>query len=113
MRLILIRFGRAERFVWAVTRQQALAVLDYFVRDRLTTFRGPYQDAMVTGEDTLWHSLLSPYLNIGLLQPIEVITAVEGGLHSRQSSAAEQCRRLYSAGYGLARVHAGHLQPYG
>jgi len=69
-------FGRAERFVWAVTRQQALAVLDYFVRDRLTTF-GPYQDAMVTGEDTLWHSLLSPYLNIGLLQPIEVITAVE------------------------------------
>ncbi|MEM6452055.1 MAG: cryptochrome/photolyase family protein, partial [Cyanobacteria bacterium P01_D01_bin.105] len=44
--------------------------------NRLQTF-GPYQDAMVTGEDTLWHALLSPYLNLGLLQPMEVITAVE------------------------------------
>ncbi|MGB7086534.1 MAG: cryptochrome/photolyase family protein [Phormidesmis sp.] len=69
-------FGKSENFGWAVTRQQALAVLDNFVSDRLPTF-GPYQDAMVTGEDTLWHALLSPYLNIGLLQPMEVIKAVE------------------------------------
>lgn len=69
-------FGEAKSFSWAVTRQQALAVLDYFVSDRLPTF-GPYQDAMVTGESTMWHALLSPYLNIGLLQPMEVIAAVE------------------------------------
>ncbi len=68
-------FGEAESFTWAVTRQQALAVLDYFVSDRLTTF-GSYQDAMVAGESTMWHALLSPYLNIGLLQPMEVIAAV-------------------------------------
>ncbi|MEO1391612.1 MAG: cryptochrome/photolyase family protein [Cyanobacteria bacterium J06634_5] len=68
-------FGEAEGFGWAVTRSQALQVLDTFVCDRLTTF-GPYQDAMVTGEDTMWHALLSPYLNIGLLQPMEVIEAV-------------------------------------
>ena len=69
-------FGDANWFGWAVTRAQALEVLDNFVRDRLTTF-GPYQDAMVAGEDTMWHALLSPYLNIGLLQPMEVIQAVE------------------------------------
>ena len=69
-------FGDAEGFGWAVTRQQALEVLDYFVRDRLTTF-GPYQDAMVSGESTMWHALLSPYLNIGLLQPMEVVKTVE------------------------------------
>ncbi len=69
-------FGDAKGFGWAVTREQALAVLDYFVSDRLKTF-GPYQDAMVTGESTMWHALLSPYLNIGLLQPMEVIAAVE------------------------------------
>ena len=69
-------FGESEAFSWAVRRDQALEVLDYFVRDRLNTF-GPYQDAMVTGEDTMWHALLSPYLNIGLLQPMEVIAAVE------------------------------------
>ena len=69
-------FGDLEPFGWAVTRSQALQVLDSFVTVRLNTF-GPYQDAMVTGEDTLWHALLSPYLNIGLLQPLEVIQAVE------------------------------------
>lgn len=69
-------FGEAEPFRWAVTRDQALAVLDYFIQERLPTF-GPYQDAMVTGEETLWHALLSPYLNLGLLQPLEVIEAAE------------------------------------
>ncbi|MGF1577205.1 MAG: cryptochrome/photolyase family protein, partial [Cyanophyceae cyanobacterium] len=37
----------------------------------------PLQDAMVTGEDTMWHSLISPYLNIGLLHPLEVIQVAE------------------------------------
>lgn len=69
-------FGEADEFAWAVSRAQALQVLDYFVSDRLNTF-GPYQDAMVAGEDTMWHALLSPYLNVGLLQPMEVVAAVE------------------------------------
>jgi len=68
-------FGKSDSFGWAVTRSQALEVLTDFVTCRLTTF-GPYQDAMVTGEDTMWHALLSPYLNIGLLQPMEVIDAI-------------------------------------
>ena len=61
---------------WAVTREQALQVLDNFIEQCLPAF-GPYQDAMVTGEETMWHSLLSPYLNIGLLHPLEVIQAAE------------------------------------
>ncbi|MGF1493281.1 MAG: cryptochrome/photolyase family protein [Microcoleaceae cyanobacterium] len=69
-------YGQVEPFRWAVTREQALEVLTDFVEVRLETF-GPYQDAMVTGEDTLWHALLSPYLNLGLLHPLEVIQAVE------------------------------------
>ncbi len=69
-------FGEATPFHWAVTREQALQVLDHFITTRLATF-GPYQDAMVTGEDTMWHGLLSPYLNLGLLHPQEVIAAVE------------------------------------
>jgi deoxyribodipyrimidine photolyase-related protein len=69
-------YGQAEPFRWAVTRQQALQVLDTFISDRLPTF-GPYQDAMVVGQETMWHALLSPYLNLGLLHPLEVIQAAE------------------------------------
>ena len=77
-------FGDIEPFNWAVTREQALQVLENFLERRLETF-GPYQDAMVTGEETMWHALLSPYLNLGLLQPIEVIRAVEEAYYHRQA----------------------------
>jgi len=73
-------YGSLEPFRWGVTRSQALQVLNYFIQERLAGF-GPYQDAMVTGEETLWHAMLSPYLNLGLLQPMEVIEAVETAYH--------------------------------
>ncbi|MEA5447659.1 cryptochrome/photolyase family protein [Leptolyngbya sp. CCNP1308] len=75
-KLEISTFGEATPFNWAVTRDQALQVLDVFIAERLETF-GPYQDAMVTGEDTMWHALLSPYLNLGLLHPLEVIERAE------------------------------------
>jgi deoxyribodipyrimidine photolyase-related protein len=69
-------FGSLAGFGWAVTRAQALAALDDFIAHRLAGF-GDYQDAMVTGEDVLNHSLLSPALNLGLLSPLEVCQAAE------------------------------------
>ena len=68
--------GQLEPFRWGVSRAQALAVLEHFIDTRLAGF-GPYQDAMVNGEPTLWHALLSPYLNLGLLHPLEVIRVLE------------------------------------
>ncbi|HEY9642777.1 MAG TPA: cryptochrome/photolyase family protein [Coleofasciculaceae cyanobacterium] len=76
-------YGQVEPFHWGVTRSQALQVLQRFIRDRLPTF-GPYQDAMVTGEPTMWHALLSPYLNLGLLHPLEVIQAAEQAYYEHQ-----------------------------
>jgi deoxyribodipyrimidine photolyase-related protein len=73
--LDLPTYGKLAKFGWAVTRSQALEVLDHFITTRLPTF-GPYQDAMVTGQYTMWHALLSPYINIGLLHPLEVVQAV-------------------------------------
>jgi deoxyribodipyrimidine photolyase-related protein len=68
--------GALTPFRWAVTRQQALQVLEHFVATRLDGF-GPYQDAMVRGQPHLWHALLSPYLNLGLLRPLEVVRRLE------------------------------------
>ncbi len=76
-------YGQVEPFRWGVGRSQALQVLHYFIDTRLPTF-GPYQDAMVTGEETMWHAMLSPYLNLGLLHPLEVIQAAEAAYHQQQ-----------------------------
>ena len=64
-------FGNISHFPYAVTREQALELLDHFVRDRLDEF-GPYEDALKTGDHQLFHSQLSIYLNNGLLLPDEV-----------------------------------------
>ncbi|MCX5949301.1 MAG: cryptochrome/photolyase family protein [Cyanobacteria bacterium] len=68
--------GVSTPFAWGVTRRQALEVLEHFIATRLDGF-GPYQDAMVSRQPTLWHSLLSPYLNLGLLHPLAVIRRLE------------------------------------
>ncbi len=69
-------FGDLEPFGWAVTRADALEALDEFIADALPDF-GDYQDAMRTGEDFLYHAILSPYLNVGLLTALEVCERAE------------------------------------
>lgn len=69
-------FGRLRPFRWATDRAGALAALAEFVEERLARF-GEEQDAMLEGEAFLSHALVSPYMNVGLLSPMEVCRAVE------------------------------------
>ena len=69
-------FGDLENFGWAVTRTDALEALDHFIESCLPLY-GDYQDAMKSGEPFLYHSILSPYLNCGLLTPQEICLAAE------------------------------------
>jgi deoxyribodipyrimidine photolyase-related protein len=73
--------GNTAGFALAVTRAQALATLDDFIAHRLPDF-GAYEDAMSEREPILFHSVLSPLLNIGLLEPLEVIRRAEAAYHS-------------------------------
>ena len=68
--------GEAKDFNYAVTRDEALKVLDQFIDQRFNQF-GDYQDAMREGNVWLFHSHLSYYLNCGLLLPMEVMKAAE------------------------------------
>ena len=68
--------GRLAGFDFAVTREDALKQQAHFLRHALPRF-GDYQDAMLTGEPFLWHSILSPYINAGLLDPLDLCRAVE------------------------------------
>ncbi len=61
---------------WATSRHGALARLRHFVDEVLPMF-GPHEDAMVERSWHLAHSVLSPYLNVGLLLPGEVCDAVQ------------------------------------
>ena len=69
-------FGDLADFGFAVTRAQALEVLDHFIVERLPLF-GTYQDAMIEDEPWMYHSHIGFYLNAGLILPIEAVHAAE------------------------------------
>jgi deoxyribodipyrimidine photolyase-related protein len=68
-------YGTTDDFWIPVTRNGAIRALDNFLKERLPIF-GQFQDAIVPREQVLYHSLLSPLLNIGLLTPKYVIERV-------------------------------------
>lgn len=66
-------YGTVENFFYPVTRRQALNWLEAFFEDRFVNF-GPYEDAFSKDSHSyLWHSVLTPFLNIGLVTPREVV----------------------------------------
>ena len=69
-------FGHTDQFHYAVTREDALNVLDHFIHHALSYF-GDYQDAMIQNQVWMFHSHISFYLNCGLLSPIECIQKAE------------------------------------
>ena len=79
MNMVEARFadhpGSLEHFHFAVTHEEALRQRRYFLDNALAQF-GDYQDAMLSGEPFLWHSILSPYINSGLLDPLSLCEEV-------------------------------------
>lgn len=66
--------GQSAPFLYPTTHKEAHQALKVFLNTKLTLF-GDYQDAIDKDESFLFHSVLSPLLNIGLLTPQEVIDA--------------------------------------
>lgn len=71
---VAVEIGYTPTKTWATTRAGALAQLANFIDNHFAEF-GPLEDAMSTDNWALHHSLLSPYLNNGLLHASEVISA--------------------------------------
>lgn len=61
-------------YLFVVTFHDAINWLDNFLKNRFEKF-GIYEDAIVAKESVLHHSVLTPMLNIGLLQPGQIIEA--------------------------------------
>jgi deoxyribodipyrimidine photolyase-related protein len=71
---------------FAVTAAEARAALDRFLAERLPRF-GAHEDAMLRADPWMAHSLLSVPLNLGLLDPLDVVrraAAADAPLASRE-----------------------------
>lgn len=64
-------YGSGELWL-PITREASLEWLERFLETRFEQF-GPYEDAFISTNNFLFHSVISPLLNIGLLNPQEVI----------------------------------------
>jgi deoxyribodipyrimidine photolyase-related protein len=81
-------FGDLEPFWFPVTRTHAHEAMAWFLREALPRF-GDYQDAMLRGEKFLFHSLLSPLINVGLIDPLELCRRAEYKAGRAPLNAAE------------------------
>lgn len=68
--------GVVDDFTYAVDHEGARRAFEDFLKHRLDHF-GPYEDALTRRSHAVFHSVLSPYLNIGLLEPFVLIERVE------------------------------------
>ncbi|MBX7065840.1 MAG: cryptochrome/photolyase family protein [Parachlamydiales bacterium] len=64
--------GEVEGFEYPISHSDAERFLENFLKNRLKSF-GSYEDAILQDERILFHSVLSPLLNIGLLTPQQVV----------------------------------------
>ena len=90
--------GSSDGFWLPVDRAGALRWLEQFIATRLAGF-GPWEDLMVEGEELLFHSVISPLINLGLLTPRECIGKAVG--------AYEQGRAPLASVEGFVRQIAG------
>ena len=71
--------GSAQSFHYPVDHEQAETWLNRFLEERFHRF-GDYEDAISRRHRVMWHGVLTPMLNIGLLTPQQVLQrALEAG----------------------------------
>ncbi len=66
--------GSTDSFFYAINHQEAQASLQDFLEHRFANF-GPYEDAIHSEYTFMYHAVLSPMLNVGLLTPKQIIDA--------------------------------------
>ena len=69
-------YGNTDNFWCPISHLGAKKWLDNFIKNKFSKF-GPYQDYIKQGEEFMFHSGLSCVINIGLLNPIEIIGKIK------------------------------------
>ena len=74
--------GDTKKFWFATEYKDISKLLDFFIKDKLNLF-GDYEDAVDQKNNILFHSALSPYLNLGLITPDIIIQKIMTYHHSK------------------------------
>ena len=69
-------YGNTDNFIYPISHSTAKKWLKNFISKRFKYF-GPYQDYVKKDEDFMFHSVLSSSINIGLLNPLEIIDEIK------------------------------------
>ena len=67
--------GDVSNYWLGSSRKDALKALDLFIKEKIINF-GDYEDAVKKNAPFLLHSVLSPYLNVGLITPKEIVKKI-------------------------------------
>ena len=67
--------GNTKDFWFATESKDAIRLLDFFIKEKSNLF-GDYEDSVSQQNNILFHSALSPYLNLGLITPDLVIKKI-------------------------------------
>ncbi len=73
-------YGNLDKWHYPIDRDTSISWLNDFLKNRFHSY-GTYQDAIVSGEGTLFHSILTPMLNVGIIAPQDILdSAIEFSL---------------------------------
>lgn len=92
-------YGNTDNFNFPIHRTQAIEWLNHFVEKNIEHF-GTYQDAFNSSHDNMFHSMLSSSLNIGILNPSDVLEVLirfrkEIPINSLEGFFRQLCWREY------------------
>ena len=85
--------GKTKSFWTCTNRKDTQSYLDYFLDKKIENF-GDYEDAVDQRDNILFHSALSPQINLGLLTPEEIISKIKSKTISKINSHEGYIRQL-------------------
>lgn len=93
-----------KKYWFKVSRNEVLRYLNHFIKQVLPKF-GKYQDSINENNWFGFHSILSPYLNVGIITPMDVIKRVRKNKESIPYNSYEGFLRQIIGWREYARLH--------
>ena len=102
--------GRTKNFWFATEYNDVVKLLNFFLKEKSNLF-GDYEDAVDQSNNILFHSALSPYINLGLITP-EFIISKTLEFHKKNKIKFNSLEGYVRQGIGWREFMRGIYQKY-